>query len=103
AWHYHDDDVAGPTAAATIRVTGLPADLRRARVHRTWLDATHGNAFTAWQAMGSPAALDDQQRDRLRAAATLAAEPAAAIVAAGTAIVRASLARHAVALITVEW
>ena len=25
-WHYHDDDVAGPDADTTIRVTGLPAD-----------------------------------------------------------------------------
>jgi hypothetical protein len=31
AWHYHDDDVAGPEAAVTLTVTGLPLASGEAR------------------------------------------------------------------------
>ncbi len=103
AWHYHDDDVAGPDADTTIRVSGLPVDLRRVKVHRLLLDATHGNAFTAWRQMGSPARLDEQQVARLRAASALVDMPSDGVVTGGTATVRLPLARHAVALILLEW
>jgi xylan 1,4-beta-xylosidase len=103
AWHYHDDDVAGPKAETTIRVTGLPADLRRVKVRRTSLDATHGNAFTAWSRMGSPAKPDDRQLEALRTAAALADASFEAVVSAGTASVRLPLARHDVALVVLDW
>jgi xylan 1,4-beta-xylosidase len=103
AWHYHDDDVAGPDADATIRVSGLPSDLRLVKVHRLVLDATHGNTFTEWKRMGSPAHPDEPQIARLRAASALMDTPADSVVTAGTASLRLPLALHAVALILLEW
>jgi xylan 1,4-beta-xylosidase len=103
AWHYHDDDVGGPDADTTIRVSGLPLDLRQVKVHRVLLDAAHGNAFTAWRLMGSPARPDDQQIARIRAASALVDMPADGVVTGGTVTVRLPLARHAVSLILLEW
>jgi xylan 1,4-beta-xylosidase len=103
AWHYHDDDVAGPAAETTIRVSGLPADLRRVKVHRVRLDATHGNAFTAWKQMGSPARPDEPQLAALRKASTLVDATAESAVSAGVTSVRLPLARHDVALIVLDW
>jgi len=103
AWHYHDDDVRGPAADTTIRVSGLPADLRRVKVHRALLDATHGNAFTMWTQMGSPARLDETELARLRASSALVDVASDGAVSSGTALVRLSLERHAVALVTLDW
>lgn len=103
AWHYHDDDVPGPQASATIRISGLPADLRHVRVHRLMLDTTHANAFTAWKQMGSPARPDEAQLARLRAASALVDVTADVAASAGTAVVPVRLERHAVALIRLEW
>ena len=52
-WHYRDDDVPGPEAEVHLSLTGLTPGLRyEARAWR--IDRDHGNAFTAWMAMGSP-------------------------------------------------
>jgi xylan 1,4-beta-xylosidase len=103
AWHYHDDDVAGPKAETTIRVTGLPVELRQVTVRRMQLDAAHGNAFTAWKQMGSPARPDQQQLAALQAASTLVDVTTESAVSAGVASVRVPMARHDVALVVFEW
>jgi xylan 1,4-beta-xylosidase len=52
-WHYHDDDVPGPTAQVHVVVTGsTPGLQQQARVWR--VDRDNGNAFAIWQALGSP-------------------------------------------------
>lgn len=52
-WHYHDDDLPGPSAAVHISLTGVDTkSLRHARLWR--VDQDHGNAFGTWQALGSP-------------------------------------------------
>ena len=56
AWHYHDDDVAGPDAAVTLSLEGLGLKQGKARLQHFRIDAAHSNAFTAWQRLGSPAA-----------------------------------------------
>ena len=59
-WHYQDDDVAGPDADIHITVSGLARGTRyEARFWR--VDHDNGNAFTTWQAMGSPDKPDRQQ------------------------------------------
>jgi xylan 1,4-beta-xylosidase len=71
-WHYHDDDVPAPPADVHLLVTGLaPGQGRRARVWR--VDRENGDAFTAWKAMGSPAAPTKQQVARLISASRVAA------------------------------
>lgn len=68
-WHYHDDDVKGPTAHVSLHLTGLPAAVREAEQWR--VDATHGDAFSAWLAMGSPQSPDEQQYAQLEAASVM--------------------------------
>jgi xylan 1,4-beta-xylosidase len=69
-WHYRDDDVAGPAAQVHLVLTGLaPRAEYRGRVWR--IDRQNGNAFSAWQAMGSPASPTKQQVEQLIRAARL--------------------------------
>jgi xylan 1,4-beta-xylosidase len=59
-WHYKDDDVPGPEAEVHLSLTGLtPGQQYKARVWR--VDQHNGDAFTAWKAMGSPTAPNEQQ------------------------------------------
>jgi xylan 1,4-beta-xylosidase len=72
-WHYHDDDLPGPAADVTLTVTGLAAGFKQpARVWR--VDRDHGNAYTAWLGMGSPANPNEAQVDRLHRAAQMTAQ-----------------------------
>jgi xylan 1,4-beta-xylosidase len=73
-WHYRDDDVPGPMAEVQLVLTGLAPGLeRQARVWR--VDHENGNAFTSWQAMGSPARPTKQQIKRLVGQARMTARP----------------------------
>jgi len=70
-WHYHDDDVPGPDAQVELVIRGLPRDFSRVVHFR--IDASHSNAYAAWQRLGSPIAPDKATWDSLRAAGQLAA------------------------------
>lgn len=105
-WHYHDDDVAGPAAALTLALAGLPAGITVARVQHHRVDESHSNAYAAWQRLGSPLAPNRQQYDQLLAASELAAlTDAAATVAMadGRAELKFTLPRQGVSLLTVDW
>ena len=65
AWHYHDDDVAGPDAAVTLSLEGLGLKQGKAKLQHFRIDATHSNAYTAWQRLGSPAAPSPAQYEQL--------------------------------------
>ena len=67
AWHYHDDDVPGPTADIAIELKNLPAAAQRATLVQYRVDRDHSNAFTAWQQMGSPNKPTPQQFAALEA------------------------------------
>jgi xylan 1,4-beta-xylosidase len=72
-WNYHDDDVPGPDAAVHVALGG-----KHGQTARLWrVDATHANAFGAWQALGSPAKPTADQVAKLKAASRLVAEPIA--------------------------
>jgi xylan 1,4-beta-xylosidase len=81
AWHYHDDDVAGPSADVTLALDGLPAALGKTkpRVQQFRIDADHSNAYTVWQKMGSPPQPTTAQYAQLERAGqlTAVAEPVA--------------------------
>ena len=70
-WHYHDDDVAGPDAAIHLTLAG--AHYRGATLWR--VDKGHADAFSAWQAMGSPATPSAAQIRALDQASKLVADP----------------------------
>ena len=71
-WHYHDDNLPGPDAAAHLTLNGLPSGLagtRSIEVYR--IDRDHANAYAAWLAMGAPLAPTDAERATLLKAAEL--------------------------------
>jgi xylan 1,4-beta-xylosidase len=73
-WNYSDDDVPGPTAEVRVVLSGLvPGQENRTRVWR--IDRNNGNAFAAWQAMGSPIDPSKQQVERLIEAARMISRP----------------------------
>jgi xylan 1,4-beta-xylosidase len=71
-WHYQDDDVSGPSADVHVVLSGLARGTRyQARVWR--VDRDNGDAFTAWQAMGSPGEPDEKQTAALVTASKISA------------------------------
>lgn len=105
AWHYHDDDVAGPAAEVRLAIDGLPMKTGRARLREHRVDAEHGNAYTAWLRMGSPASPSPAQYSALEHAGQLARvdAPATVTVAGGRATLLLTLPRQSVALVVCDW
>ena len=104
-WNYHDDDLPGPVAATTLRLTGLPTDLTKATLTEWRIDQTHSNAHSKWQSLGSPAKLDPDQRTQIEAAARLDMIQNAVELPLnhGTADLKTDLPRQAVSLIEIKW
>jgi xylan 1,4-beta-xylosidase len=104
-WHYHDDDIAGPDAAVSLALAGLPNEARRLRVTRHLIDRTHSNAYTLWQEMGSPADPTAAQYKKLETAGRLAKTKAPKLErgAEGAISLNFALPRQAVTLITLSW
>ncbi len=101
-WHYHDDDVAGPDAAVSLSLAGLPSGGIRLTQYR--IDETHSNAYAAWRRMGSPIAPNDKQYQELLEASKLArVEPPTPVRGeSGETVMQFALARQGVTLIVVE-
>jgi xylan 1,4-beta-xylosidase len=104
-WNYHDDDIPGPAAEVKLKIAGLPAAAERTRIRQALVDETHSNAFTAWKKMGSPVAPSDAQYAQLEAASHLQDGPAPALIRNpdDDLVLRLTLPRHAVSLVTLEW
>jgi xylan 1,4-beta-xylosidase len=106
AWHYHDDDVAGPDANVTLTVNALALKNGKAKLTHYRIDKSHSNAYTVWQQQGSPAKPTPAQYKALEAAselATLQGAPASVDVKDGTATLPMALPRQAVSLVVLEW
>jgi xylan 1,4-beta-xylosidase len=119
AWHYHDDDVAGPDADVTLTLDGLQAKTDgakpgtnggitkgKAKLRHYRIDTTHSNAYTVWKNMGSPAKPTAAQYKQLEQASELAAlkdAPSSVDVTDGKATLKFALPRQAVSLLVVEW
>jgi xylan 1,4-beta-xylosidase len=104
-WHYHDDDVPGPAAEATVRLEALPAADGPARLAHYRIDEFHSNAHAEWKRLGSPLAPNESQYAQLQAAARLAqlGGPGTVRFEQGKAAVQLSLPRQAVSLLVLEW
>jgi xylan 1,4-beta-xylosidase len=100
-WHYHDDELPGPTAAVELALNGLPFPDGQARVTHQRIDDDHSNSFAAWKRLGSPATPTPQQYVELEQAGQLAAlGPAETVdLRNGQATLRFSLPRQAVSLL----
>lgn len=105
AWHYHDDDVPGEAAEVALVVDHLPIERGRARLQHFRVDRDHSNAFTVWQAMGSPAQPTRPQYARLAKAGELGlmSGPGTIEVEDSRATLRFGLPRQAVSLLVIEW
>jgi xylan 1,4-beta-xylosidase len=104
-WHYHDDDLAGPAAAVTLNIAGLPAAVSKARLEHFRIDDEHSNGYTAWRRLGSPQQPTAAQYAQLEKEAQLVAlEPARTLVVTeGKASVTFRLPRQAVSLLKLTW
>ncbi len=106
AWHYHDDDVAGPDANVALSLDGLALGNGKAKLTHYRIDATHSNAYTVWKTQGSPAKPSAEQYQALEAASDLTAltgSPATLDVKDGRATLPITLPRQAVSLVVLEW
>jgi xylan 1,4-beta-xylosidase len=101
-WHYHDDDLPGPTADVTLDISGLKKAGLRVRQFR--IDETNSNAFTLWKKMGSPQKPTPEQYAELEKAGQLAEVKAPGITATpgGGAQIQVDLPRRAVSLLVIE-
>ncbi len=101
-WHYHDDDVSGPVANVKLHLTGLTG--KAVTVAQWRVDSGHGNAFTAWQQMGSPQSPNEKQYQVLEAASAMAPQawPQPVPVAKGAADLNFTVPRQGVSLLIVE-
>jgi xylan 1,4-beta-xylosidase len=104
-WHYHDDDVPGPTAAVTIQLSGLPRQADKTRLVHFRIDDEHSNAFTAWKEMGSPQNPTAEQIAKLEKAGQLTnlGEPQSIPVTDGQVRIPLKLPRQAVSLLVFSW
>lgn len=104
-WNYDDDAAAAPAAQVNLQIDGLPRRLDRLRLTHYRIDQDHSNAYTAWQAMGSPQDPSPTQLARLKAAGQLQSLHAPALVKAhdGTATLSFPLPRQALSLLRLTW
>ncbi len=106
AWHYHDDDVAGPDAAVELALSGLPTPSGQARLKHYRIDERHSNAYAAWKRMGSPLAPNRRQYNELLAASELTQltnAPTTATFEQAALRLDFSLPRQGVSLVVLEW
>jgi xylan 1,4-beta-xylosidase len=105
AWHYHDDDVPGPTAEVTLTIDNLSARNGQPKLRRFDIDAEHSNAYTAWQRMGKPQEPTTEQYAELELRGRLAEVTAPDITSSDDAQISLSfqLPRQAVSLFEFEW
>ena len=103
-WHYHDDDVAGPDAAVSLALAGLPANLTSARLTTYLIDQHHSNSYAEWLRMGSPVAPNATQYTALEQASELAQLTSATLpVTGGHTVLEFPLPRQAVSLLVLEY
>jgi xylan 1,4-beta-xylosidase len=102
-WNYHDDDILDAGAPVELQIAGIPAGHVEMRQYR--IDQEHGNSYSAWKRMGSPAQPTMAQIAELQRESELAqlGQTTMLATAKGTATVRMQLPRQAVALITLRY
>jgi xylan 1,4-beta-xylosidase len=105
-WNYHDDDLPAPGSEVTLNLTGIPAGVHKILVEHYRIDATHSNAYAAWQEMGSPHSPTPEQYAQLQAAGQLQSLTSPAWVevsSSGQARLVTPLPRQATSLLHLSW
>jgi xylan 1,4-beta-xylosidase len=104
-WNYHDEEAAAPPSDVEVAIAGVPATVKKVLVEHYRIDQTHSNAYTVWQAMGSPQSPTAEQTAQLKAAGQLElfTSPLWVDVHNGKIVVPTSLPRQSVSLIHLKW
>jgi len=103
-WHYHDDDLPGPSAAIDLSVSGLPAEAKLQKLKHYRIDAEHSNAYEEWKKMGSPDKPDKRQLAKLEEASALDTIESPSIKSsAGVSKLQLELPRQGVSLLVLTW
>jgi xylan 1,4-beta-xylosidase len=104
-WHYHDDDVPGPSASIELILNGLPLGKGETKLEHYRIDEDHSNAFAAWKRAGSAQQPTPEQYAQLEKAGRLTTMgPKENIrVANSMATLRLDLPRQAVSLLKLTW
>jgi xylan 1,4-beta-xylosidase len=104
-WNYHDDEVPAPDTPVALTVTNVPARSAPVRLTEYRVDARHGNAHTAWRAMGAPSHPTGAQLAELREAGrfTPLGEPREVKLADHTVHIATRLPRQSVCLMLLTW
>lgn len=102
-WNYHNDALPAAPSEVAITLQGLAAE--KALVQHYRIDAEHSNAYTAWQALGSPQAVTDAQRPALKRAGQLAllTSPTWTSIKNGQMVLHFVLPRQGVSLLRLAW
>ncbi len=102
-WNYHDDDVPAPAAVVELAVNQLPAN--PVLVHHYRIDGEHSNSYEVWKRMGSPQNPSPEQYRQLERAGQLQMlnSPEWRNSAEGRILMRFSLPRQGVSLVTLGW
>jgi xylan 1,4-beta-xylosidase len=101
-WNYHDEDLPDAEAKVTLSIQNVPG--KTVHITRYAMDAHHSNAYSAWQAMGSPEHLSPEQLATLQKAGGLeAGEKQTVHRTSGPVAISTVLARQAVVLYEVTW
>ena len=102
-WNYHNDDLPAPASEIELTLRGLPAASPKLQEFR--VDHDHSNAYTAWQALGSPQDVSAAQRTTLEQAGQLALLAPATTVQTknGQAVLHVTLPRQGVSLLRLSW
>lgn len=105
AWYYHDDDLPGPAAAISLRLSGIPLKEGKATLRHFRVDADHSNSYEAWRRMGSPASPSAEQYAGLEKAGQLAEldQAKSVTVSDGEIEVKFELPRQGVSLLELTW
>jgi xylan 1,4-beta-xylosidase len=104
-WNYHDDDLPAPDAEVQVTIAGIPAGVKKVLLEHYRIDGTHSNAYTVWQAMGSPQSPTAEQYAQLKAAGQLQllTSPEWLEVSGGKITVSTALPRQAISLMHLKW
>lgn len=104
-WYYHDDDLPGPDAEVELDIENIDGLPDTATLTHYRIDQDHSNAYTAWQAMGSPQEMTDEQYAKVDAAGKLHQlhEPRTIERDGNQYEIEFTLPRQGVSLIVIEW
>ncbi len=104
-WNYHDADQSAAATPTTVKLSGLPAGVKRVLLEHYRIDDTHSNAYTVWKAMGSPQQPTTEQYAQLQSAAGLQLlnSPAWVDVAGGKLDLATELPRQSISLVKITW